>query len=114
MKKHFRSLLPLLAISAFMLASIPSALAQEITGTISGTVSDSTGAAVAGATVIATDADKNLAVRTVTTGDAGEYTLALLPAGNYSVSIEAPNFKKSLQTDIKLDVNQRRVLDVVL
>jgi hypothetical protein len=30
------------------------------------------------------------------------------------VTVEAPNFKKSLQTEIKLDVNQRRTLDIVL
>ena len=114
MKKHFRNLLPLLAIAAILLAFSSSALAQEITGTLAGTVTDSTGAAVSGATVIATDADKNIVVRTVTTGEAGEYTLPLLPAGNYSVTVEAPNFKKSIQTDIKLDVNQRRVLDIAL
>jgi uncharacterized surface anchored protein len=112
MTKYFR--IPLLVITVFLFALGSSALGQEITGTIAGTVLDSTGAAVAGATVTATDADKNVVVRTVTTGEAGEYTLPLLPAGNYTVMVEAPNFKKSLQTEIKLDVNQRRTLDVVL
>src|SRR5688572_16717471 len=112
MTKYFS--IPLLAITVFLFAFGSSAFGQEITGTIAGTVADSTGAAVAGATVTATDSDKNVVVRTVTTGDAGEYTLPLLPAGNYTVTVEAPNFKKSLQTEIKLDVNQRRTLDVVL
>ncbi|HKO44737.1 MAG TPA: carboxypeptidase regulatory-like domain-containing protein [Pyrinomonadaceae bacterium] len=112
MTKYFR--IPLLAITVFLIAFSSSALGQEITGTIAGTVLDSTGAAVAGANVTATDADKNVVVRTVTTGEAGEYTLPLLPAGNYTVTVEAPNFKKSLQTEIKLDVNQRRTLDIVL
>ncbi len=114
MTKHFRNSLPLVAITVFLLAFTSSAFGQEITGTITGTVTDSSGGAVAGATVIATDTDKNVVVRTITTGEFGEYTLPLLPAGNYSVTVEAPDFKKALQTDIKLDVNQRRVLDVVL
>ena len=45
--------------------------AQEITGVISGTVKDSAGAAVAGATVTISDADKQVVVRTVTTNEAG-------------------------------------------
>ena len=112
MTKYFR--IPLLAITVFLFALSSSAFGQEITGTITGTVTDSTGAFVSGATVTATDADKNVVVRTATTGEAGEYTLPLLPAGNYTVSVEAPNFKKSLQTDLKLDVNQRRELNIAL
>ncbi|HEY5883296.1 MAG TPA: carboxypeptidase regulatory-like domain-containing protein [Pyrinomonadaceae bacterium] len=112
MTKYFR--IPLLAITVFLFALSSSAFGQEITGTITGTVTDSTGAAVNGATVTATDADKNVVVRTVNTGEAGEYTLSVLPAGNYTVTVEAPNFKKSLQTDLKLDINQRRTLDITL
>jgi len=46
---------------------------QEITGNIVGTVKDSSGAAVKGATVTITDEDKHLVVRTTTTGDDGEF-----------------------------------------
>ena len=77
MTKYFR--IPLLAITVFLFAFGCNALGQEITGTIAGTVVDSTGAAVAGATVTATDADKNVVVRTATTGEAGEYTPPLFP-----------------------------------
>jgi hypothetical protein len=88
--------------------------AQEITGTINGTVRDSSGAAIAGATLTVTDVDKKVDVRTATTSEDGEYSIPLLPAGNYTVTVEAQNFKKSIQTNIKLDVNQRRTLDVGL
>lgn len=90
------------------------ALGQEITGNIVGTVKDGTGAAVTGATVTITDDNTHIVVRTLVTGEDGEFLAPQLPAGNYSLAIEAPGFKKSVQTSVKLDVNQRRAVDVVL
>ncbi len=88
--------------------------AQEITGTILGTVTDTNGAAVSGATVTITDTDKGTVVRTVTTDDSGAYSVPLLPVSNYEVAIEAANFKRYVETAIKLDVNQRRTIDAAL
>ncbi|HEY6231219.1 MAG TPA: TonB-dependent receptor [Pyrinomonadaceae bacterium] len=88
--------------------------AQEINGTISGTVKDSSGAFVTGATVTITNADTKVDVRTVQTDENGRYEAPLLQTGNYLVTTEAPNFKKSVQTNIKLDANQTRSVDVVL
>lgn len=89
--------------------------AQEVTGTIVGTVRDSNGAAVAGATVNITDASKgNILVRSVTTNDNGEYSVPNLPTNTFSVTVEAPNFKKAVSTDVKVDVGQRRNVDVIL
>src|SRR4030095_4073450 len=99
---------------ALLLSLSATALSQEITGNIVGTVKDSSGAAVKGATVTITDDDKNLVVRTITTGDEGEFSAPQLPSGNYSMTVEAPGFKKSLQTGLKVDVNQRRAVDVIL
>lgn len=99
---------------ALLFSFSATALSQEITGNIVGTVKDSSGAAVKGATVTITDDDKGLVVRTITTGDEGEFSAPQLPSGNYSMAVEAPGFKKSLQTGLKLDVNQRRAVDVVL
>src|ERR1700755_247627 len=90
------------------------AFSQETTGSIVGHVTDTTGAAVKGATVTVTDTDKNIVVRTVTTGDEGEYAVTPLPAGNYSVTIEAPSFTKSVQTNVKVDVGQRRPADATM
>src|SRR5215813_2906575 len=88
--------------------------AQEITGVISGTVKDSNGAAIAGATVTLTDADKQVVVRTVTTNEGGDFNAPNLLVGFYDISVEAPNFKKSLLSRVKLDVGQRRSVDLVL
>jgi hypothetical protein len=93
-------------------AGLAAANAQETTGSINGTVTDATGAAVKGATVTIPDQEKNVVVRTAVTGDAGEYSVPNLPVALYTITVEAPNFKKSVQTNIKLDVNARRTVDV--
>ncbi|MCP9493433.1 MAG: TonB-dependent receptor [Pyrinomonadaceae bacterium MAG19_C2-C3] len=99
---------------ALMFISISLAPAQEITGTISGTVTDINGAAVSGATVTVTDTSKNSVVRTVTTDDSGAYSAPLIPAGVYEVAVESANFKRYVETGIKVDVNQRRTIDAAL
>ncbi len=105
-------LILLAAISIFLMTG--SVLAQEITGTITGTVKDTGGATVPGAAITILDTDKNITVRTVVANDNGEFSAPLLPAGNYDVTVEAPNFKKHVESKVKLDVNQRRTVDVVL
>src|SRR6266545_1777095 len=115
MKQLFKVTLPILSLTVALLLGLSAAVfAQEITGNIVGTVKDNNGAAITGATVTITDEDKNLVVRTTVTGDDGEFSAPQLPSGNYSITIESPGFKKSLQTAVKLDVNQRRVVDVTL
>ncbi|HYG10087.1 MAG TPA: carboxypeptidase regulatory-like domain-containing protein, partial [Pyrinomonadaceae bacterium] len=104
----------MLALSLMLCTSLSLALAQDITGALNGVVKDASGAAVAGATVTVTDEGKNIVVRTVTTGEEGEYSVPSLPVGTYTVTVEAPNFKKSIQTNIKLDVGQRRSVDLDL
>lgn len=90
------------------------ALGQEVTGSLTGTVTDSTGAAVKGAMVTVTDSDKRVQVRTTTTNDEGHFSVPNLVPGNYDVTVEAPNFKKRIENRIKLDVGQHRSLDVSL
>ena len=69
MKQHLHNTLRLLAMAAALFLSLSAvAFAQEITGSISGTVKDSVGAAVKGATVTITDSEKKVVVRTVTFG----------------------------------------------
>lgn len=95
------------------LSATPS-FAQEITGSIGGTVKDPSGASVPGATVTITDVEKKVVVRTVNTGEDGSFNAPQLPSATYEVSVEASNFKKHIEKDVKLDVNQRRTLDIAL
>jgi hypothetical protein len=80
--------------------------AQDISGTISGTVLDSSGAAVAGATVTITNTDKN-DPHVTHTNDHGEFTMPNLLVGHYTVVVEAANFKKVEQKDIMLNVHDQ-------
>jgi hypothetical protein len=90
------------------------ASAQEITGNLYGTVKDATGAVVRGATITITDVEKQVVVRTTESSDEGVWRADNLVAGLYQIAIEAPNFKKSVQNNIKLDVGARRAVDTVL
>ena len=74
--------------------------AQDISGTIGGTVLDPSGAAVPSAKVTITNTDRNQVVRTVTTDAAGTYSAPLLPVGNYSIKVEATGFKTETRTGI--------------
>jgi Carboxypeptidase regulatory-like domain len=109
---NFRRLL--LAVATLMFALIGVATSQEITGSIVGTVKDQNGAAVKGATVTITNSDTKLVTRTVTTNDDGEFSAPLLPVAFYDVTVEATSFKKQIEERVKLNVNERRTVDVIL
>jgi Carboxypeptidase regulatory-like domain len=100
---------------AMMFSFSLNAVSQEVTGTIVGTVRDASGAVVPGASVTITDTQKdNLVVRTLTTNDEGVFTAPNLATSVYQVTVEAANFKKSVNTDVKLEVGARYSLDVSL
>ncbi len=69
---------------------------QRESGTITGTVTDPSGAVVSGATVTAKSVGTG-AVRTATTTSSGAYTIAGLQPGQYDVTVESPNFAKFTQ-----------------
>jgi hypothetical protein len=105
----------ILLAAAIALVASGLTFGQETTGSIVGSVKDAAGAAVPGATVTVTDPTKdNQVVRTVTASDDGTYSVPNLQAGVYNVSVEAPSFKKAAFTDVKVDVGQRRPVDVSL
>jgi outer membrane receptor protein involved in Fe transport len=87
--------------------------AQTFRGTILGSVSDSSGAAVPGATVTIKNLDTGL-TRTVSTSDDGFYSAPELPIGNYSVTVEKAGFKSGVVTGIRVEVSSERRADVIL
>lgn len=80
--------------------------AQFTAGTILGTVTDPSGAAMPGATVTATNLDTGF-VRTAQTDPAGNYTLVNMPLGNYQVKAGAAGFKTALSGPFTLVVDQK-------
>src|SRR5262245_26263026 len=113
MKRHFE-LKILFSMLALVFVFSTSVRAQEVTANLSGTVRDTTNAVINGATVTITDAEKKVVVRTIITGEDGLWAAPNLGAGIYSVSVEAAGFKKVVQGDVKLDVGQRRVVDLTV
>ena len=109
---HLKIIISLLTL-LFAISGV--ALGQEITGDLLGTVKDSTGAVVKGATVTITDPSKaNALVRSLTTNDDGGFFAPNVSPGVYAITVEAPNFKKYVTPDVKVDVGQKRSIDVTL
>ncbi len=88
-------------------------LAQSDRGSITGTVSDSSGAAIPGVVVKATQTATNFS-REVTTTDTGNYTIPELPAGVYTLSITHSGFKAYARSGITVAVSQVVGVDVIL
>src|SRR5262245_39693127 len=87
-----------------------SASAQSDRGAIAGTVIDSSGGAVADATVTAVHGDTG-AVNTATTGPTGGFRLYDLRVGTYKVTVSAPGFKTEERTGVLVQVNSTSSLD---
>ena len=88
-------------------------LGQTAQATLTGRVLDSTSAAVPRVNVDVINVETNQAVRVMTDG-VGSYTAPFLRPGSYSVSVEAPGFKKVSRSGLALGVNQVITLDITL
>jgi outer membrane receptor protein involved in Fe transport len=114
MNRSFRNLSALVFLCVAVLLCLTSALnAQTFRGTILGTITDSSGGAIAGATVTIKNLDTGL-VRTVTTSEDGSYAAPELPIGNYSVTVEKSGFKEGVVTGIRVEVSTERRADFAL
>jgi len=89
-----------------------SVFAQATTADITGTVVDQAGAVVAGANVTVTNTGTGLERQTVTTGT-GDYSIALLPPGDYEVKVGAAGFSTVVQK-VSLVIGQRQTLNISL
>src|SRR6266481_7700529 len=95
----------ILAILAFSAAAV----AQSITGSISGTVTDSTGGVIPGTTVTLTG-DQTGGTRTATTNGEGRFNFAALQPGNFSIKVEHQGFQVLDQTGVVLSANESLAL----
>ena len=96
-----RSLL-LVALGFALCSAIPSFSQTQVLGTISGTISDKSGAVIPDANITATNKGTNQ-TQNATTNDAGYFILTNLPAGTYDVAVEKTGFQRCVRTGVILD-----------
>jgi hypothetical protein len=100
-----------LAVACFL--TITLALSQEFRSTLSGRVTDSSGAAIAGAKILVVERSTGARYE-ASSGAEGEYTIPFLPPGPYSLSAETAGFKRYVQEGIQIGTNQRLTQDIKL
>src|SRR5262250_1773837 len=96
---------------AGLLASLQPAWGQEVSSAIVGTITDPSGAPIAGATVTAVDKDRGTEWP-ATTNDVGAYSLPRIPVGNYEVKVGAKGFQTAIHPPFTLVLNQTARIDV--
>ena len=107
-KRLIIGILTSLVIAAVM---APSLMAQSlVSGDLTGTVTDPSGAVVSGATVTAEER-RQRSTRTTTTSASGTYRFSLLSPGSYTVSVTASGFSKAVSTT-QVNVGQATIADV--
>jgi hypothetical protein len=101
------------ALAFFVFITAGTALSQSDRGTIAGTVLDSSGAVVQGASVTATGANTGAVYKTTST-DTGAYRIPDMQVGVYNLTITAAGFKTSEQQGLVVQINTTSSLDVTL
>jgi len=87
--------------------------AQAYFGTVSGELTDSTGALVQGATVVLTDQQKGFEFRT-TSDSSGRYLFRSIPPSTYTVTAQVQGFQKVISAAFKVDINENRTTNLTL
>jgi len=100
------------ALPIFALAAI-AAFAQSQRGSITGTVTDTTGAVIAAAKVVVTAVETNT-TSSLNSNENGQYTVPNLSPGKYSVRVDKDGFKGALLTNIQVDAGSEIRADVAL
>jgi len=100
-------------LGVFLLLTGMQGSAQGVTGTITGTISDPSGAPVSGAHVTIRAVETN-AVRSVTTSAAGTYTVPQLPSGHYEIRVESAGFSVFEQKGMTLTIDQVAEINATL
>ena len=113
MPLHLRYARRSLAVAAALLLTAAAAFAQTASGTLSGIVTDTSGASLDGATVTARNVDTG-ATRRALTDSAGRYSMPNLAPGDYEVQVELTGFTTVVRSGVVLTVGGTTVQDVNL
>ncbi len=109
-----RTMASLLAVCVVILGLSTAGLAQELAATLTGTVTDSSGAVVVGAAVVVHSNETGIDVRSVTTTNTGSFNITNLPAGRYTVTVRNAGFQAYVANEVILNVAEKHTLDVQL
>src|SRR5664279_1917644 len=96
-----------------LFVGVAAAMAQESRATLTGTVTDPSGAAIPGAVVVAKSVATTSETKT-STNEAGLYVIPFLPTGEYVVTAIQPGFKTGIWQAVQLSISERRQLDFKL
>ena len=102
-----------LSVAVALCAAPSIAAAQAVSGTLLGNITDSSGAAVPGATITATEMETSVG-RTAVSNETGRYIFSSLVNGRYIVTAELQGFKKVVRQNVKVDVNTTIRVDMTL
>ena len=91
----------------------PTGTAQTVTGSLVGSIFDSSNAPIVGAKVIATEVSRNVSRETIS-NEAGNYTISSMDPGTYQVSIEHPGFKRFVKDRVEITINNTVRVDARL
>ena len=108
-----RILLIAFAILSLITLNAGIAQGQAISGNLTGTVTDASGAAVNGATVEAVNLGTGQKIATTTRGS-GEYSFSNLPVGTYRITVSSSNFRTTTLENIPVDLNKTGTANVQL
>ena len=108
-----RSLTSLLLVAFAVFLAPPFSFGQIVNASLSGTVTDASGAVIPGVTVSATN-DATGVVSKSTTDASGAYTLPSLPPGTYNLTFQKEGFTATAVSGVILQVDQMAVLDATL
>ena len=106
------SIIVLFSISVLSLSIL--ATGQELAATLTGTVTDPSGAVVEGATIVVHNQDTGIDVRTATTSHTGSFNITNIPAGRYTVTVRQAGFQTYAANDVTLYTAEKHTLDVQL
>src|SRR5580704_14119766 len=109
-RKHFL----FLAICMVILSLSAISLGQELAATLTGTVTDPSGAVVPGVSIVVHSQETGADVRSVTTSDTGSFNITNIPAGRYTVTVKNTGFQTFVANDVILNVAEKHTLDVQL
>jgi outer membrane receptor protein involved in Fe transport len=113
MTHSFKRKASVLVAAATLFLLVPTIDAQTVTGGIRGVITDTSGAALPDAIIVARNTATGVEVRTTTTGE-GLYAIPRIIPGRYNLTVEVKAFKKAEVTDIEVTIGKDSVIDLKL